>query len=56
MIAAIFSSFFAIGTVFSACFFYRQVIIDHGADLRLLLIIRRVNCLMINRCGLIFLK
>ncbi len=47
---------FAIGTVLSACFFYWQVIIDHRCRSAVVTHHSQSNCLMRNRCGLIFQK
>ncbi len=54
MSANIFSIFFAVGTVLSTCLFYRQVIIDHRCWSAVVTSHSQSNCLMRNRCGLIF--
>ncbi len=45
---------FAVGTVLSACFFYRQVIIDDRCRSAVVTHHSQSNCLMIILCGLIF--
>jgi hypothetical protein len=49
-----FFKFSAIGIVLSTCFFYWQVIIDHRCRSAVVTHYLQSNCLMRNRCGLLF--